>query len=201
MKQENPPTSEVNWSCWKTNWFIWKMHRYNPKTGLMKSWPFGHMVLASTEDVVERTSTQVDTETPLHTETHTCIQYLCWRAGCLACLLRVSCERCSWTRRSPELRSHWLPGLYWCGRSPPSRSAPRTCSVHAHKHTHTHPRTHTEREINPEQADSRDCDVLQIALSHPISHIKEALNRYLHSERQSMKCTKSGFSGEMARTS
>lgn len=63
--------------------------------------------------------------------------------------------------------------------------------------TQTH--THTEREINPEQADSKDCDVLQIALSHPISHIKEALNRYLHSERQSMKCTKSGFSGEMAR--
>lgn len=46
--------------------------------------------------------------------------------------------------------------------------------------------------------DSRDCDVLQIALSHPISHIKEALNRYLHSEKQSIKRTKSGFSGEIA---
>lgn len=61
-------------------------------------------------------------------------------------------------------------------------------------HTHTH-----SIDINPDQATAGI--VLQIALSHPISHIKEALNRYLHSEKQNMKFTKSGFSGEIARHS
>lgn len=63
---------------------------------------------------------------------------------------------------------------------------------------HVRTQTHTEREINPEQGDGKDCDVLQIALSHPISHIKEALNGYLHIEKRRIKCSKSGFNGEIA---
>lgn len=53
--------------------------------------------------------------------------YLCWQAGCRACLRPASCVQCSWRRRNPRRRSHSPLALCWCGWSPPATSPPRTC--------------------------------------------------------------------------
>lgn len=138
-----------------------------------------------------KTASQVDSRfseckhfshTETHARTHTqCTQkhYLCWQAGCRACLPRASCVPCSWTRRNPGLRSRSPLAPCWCGWSPPAWSAPRTCS----KHTCTN----TEQAIR--------YAVSQTALSQPISHVRGALNGYLQTGEGNIKCTRSGFSG------